>query len=172
MCTTVMTVAAVVGLSACSSGGPAGGGAAEGWTEVKVGRLTLERPADWTEKSPTGEAWDTKYVGDGIELQVSGEFSDDPTANAALSRLDLPATLRLEGYKGGGMQDLEVEGADSAIRSDFTFTHEKETWEGTWVIAGQWPHPQTAAVAINGANPDPETVRHIIESLTFEKKQG
>ncbi|MFW5473228.1 hypothetical protein ACOCJ5_07970 [Knoellia sp. CPCC 206450] len=159
------------GLTACSGGAADSGGASQGWTKVTIGQLTLERPAAWSEADPSGETWDKRFVGEGVEMQVSGEFSEDPTASAALSRLDLPAMTGLEGYDGGGAKKVEVEGADTAIRSDFTYT-DGGPRKGVWLIVGQYPHPRTSAVSITGEKLDEATVAHIVDSMTWEKKSS
>lgn len=164
----VLALTSVLGLMAvagCS-------GSDEGWTELTVGHLTVERPSTWTEQTPSGKTWTKKFTGDSLELQISGLFSEDPTASAAVSRLDLPAMVGLEGYDGGAVVKATVPGADTAVRSDFTYTDKGVTKKGIWVIAGQWPYPETSAIAITGENLDGDTVRHIIESLKFTKKQG
>lgn len=159
-------------LAACNADGPSGTDAAGGWTRVTVGQLSLERPSDWAEKPATGERWTTRFVGDAVELQVAPELSEDPTASAALSRLDLPAMTALDGYDGGGATRIEVEGADTAIRSDFTFTDGGASKKGVWLIVGQYPYPRTAAVSLTGASLDEATVAHVIDSMTFEKKSS
>jgi len=156
---------AALALTACSDGGSG--------QKVTVGHLTVTVPKGWTEKKASGK-WDKTFVGDGLELRISGTFSDDPTASAAYGRLDLPATLGLKDYQSEGVHqpDVEVEGADTSMRSDFTYTDAGTPKEGCWVIAGQWPHPSTAAIALSGKSLDNEVVTSIIESLRFEKTTG
>lgn len=163
---------ALVTLTGCGKGGSGSGEAGPGWTKVTVGQLTFERPSDWAEEPPVGENWDKRFVGKDIELQVNGEFSEDPTASAALSRLDLPAMQGLDGYDGGGADRIDVEGADTAIRSNFTFKDGKVSKKGAWLIAGQYPYPRTSVISIVGAHLDEATVSHIVESMTFAKKQS
>ena len=148
------------------------GGPDAGWASAEVGHLTLEHPSDWREEPPTGDLFTKRWVGDSMEIQVSGAFSEDPTASAALSRLDLPATVGLTGYEGGAVQNATVEGADSAVRSDFTFTQDGATRHGVWVVAGQYPYPSTAAVTITGETLDPQVVQHVVDTLKFTKTQG
>lgn len=138
-----------------------------------MGHLTVTVPKGWTEKKATGK-WDKKFVGDGLELQISGTFSDDPTAAGAYGRLDLPATLGLQDYQSKGVHqpDVEVKGADTSMRGDFTYTDDGAAKEGCWVIAGQWPHPSTAVIALSGKSLDRKVVTSIIESLQFEKTTG
>ncbi|KGN37569.1 hypothetical protein [Knoellia subterranea] len=168
----VATLVAFATTSCAGGGSDDSTGSADGWTKVTVGQLTLERPSDWTEEAPTGEKWTKRFVGDGVELQVAGEFSEDPTASAALSRLDLPAMVGLENYDGGGATKVDVKGADTAVRSDFTFSDAGTAKKGVWLIAGQYPYPRTSAVSITGSSLEDSTVAHIVESLSYEKKNS
>ena len=160
----LLTAGAVLALTACSDGSD---------QDVTVGHLTVTVPKGWVEKKATGK-WDKKFVGDGLELQISGTFSDDPTASAAHGRLDLPAMLELPDYDSKGVHepDVEVEGADTSMRADFTYTDDGAPKEGCWVIAGQWPYPSTAAIALSGKSLDRKVVTAIIDSLHFEKTAG
>lgn len=163
----VLAAVGLMVLTACSGPSDAGGG-----DTVTVGHLTVTVPSGWTEGEASGP-WDQKFAGDGYELQISGTFSDDPTASAAFPRLDLPATLELPGYQDQGVHepDIEIPGADSSMRRDFTYTDGSTTMEGTWVIAGQWPYPSTAAISLTGASLEPEVVDPILDSLRFTKTQ-
>lgn len=169
---TIAGLLGVLGLAACGQGGSGDADAAAGWTRVTVGQLSLERPSDWTEEPASGERWTKRFVGKGIELQVAGELSEDPTASAALSRLDLPAMQGLDNYDGGGATRIEVEGADTAIRSDFTYTDGGTSKKGVWLIAGQYPYPRTSAISLTGATLDEATVAHIVDSMTYDKKNS
>lgn len=154
----VVVLATGVALAGC-------GGADD---KVTVGHLTFTVPEGWEEQEADGD-WDVKFVGDGMELQVAGEFSEDPTASAAYSRLDLPAMVNLEGYQPDGIGTLEVEGADTALRADFTYADAGEPRDGLWVVAGQYPYPSTAALALSGPELDEEIVTELLASLTFTK---
>lgn len=161
------------GTSAGGSGGTVGGsGGSDGWTRVTDQHLTFEHPSDWTSQPPSGEKWTHRFVGDGMEMQVSGLFSEDVTASGALSRLDLTAMVGLEQYDGGGKTFIEVDGADSALRSDFTFSDGGKARRGVWLLAGQFPYPATGAISITGEQLDPEVVSHVADTLTFNRKQG
>lgn len=162
---------AVTGCSGGGSGG-ASSGSSDGWTTVTDQHLTFQHPSGWTSQPPSGEKWTHRYVGDGMEMQVSGRFSEDVTASGALSRLDLPAMVGLDQYDGGGKDFLEVEGADSALRSDFTYSDGGKARKGVWLIAGQFPYPATGAISITGDRIDEEVVTHVAETLTFNRKQG
>lgn len=165
----VMVSGLVLAVAGCSGSDEAGGGD----REVTVGHLTVTVPAGWTEQDARG-TWDRGFAGDGLELQISGTLSEDPTASAAYSRLDLPATMELPGYRSGGVHqpDVEVEGADTSMRADFTYMVEGAQREGAWVIAGQWPHPSTAAIALTGESLESDVVQSIIDSLRFTRTQG
>ncbi|NHA69448.1 hypothetical protein [Phycicoccus flavus] len=161
----VLAGALVLGAGGCS-------GPDDGWTEVEVGHLTAQYPSDWTEEPPTGDVFTKRFVGQDMEIQISGRFSEDPSASAAFGRLDLPATVGLRGYSSGGTQNATVEGADTALRSDYTFEDEGTTKRGVWVVAGQYPYPATAVVSISGATLDPQVVQHVVDTLTFTKTAG
>ena len=162
--------ALALALTGCSTTDGSGG---DGAREVTVGHLTVTVPAGWSEEEPDG-TWDRKFAGDGVELQIAGTFSEDPTASAARARLDLPATVELPGYESRGIHEppVEVAGADTSLRTDFTYEDEGTTKEGAWVIAGQWPYPSTAAIALSGESLDVPEVESVIESLTFTKTSG
>ena len=146
------------------------GDAPEGWTEVTDSRITVQHPTDWATQPPSGEKWTHRFVGDGMEMQVSGAFSDDVTAAGALSRLDLQAMVGLDGYVDGGYDAIEVEGADSALRSDFTYDDDGTPMKGVWLVAGQWPYPATAAVTITGEQLDEAVIEHVVSTMTFNRR--
>lgn len=146
------------------------GDAPEGWVEVTDERLTVQRPAGWASEPPSGEKWTHRFVGDGMEMQVSGSFSDDEVASFALSKLDLTAMVELDGYDGGGADAIEVEGADSALRSDFTYEVDGTPMKGVWVVAGQWPHPAIAVVTITGERLDEAVIQHVMDTMTYNRR--
>lgn len=162
---------ALVSVLVATLAGCTGSGAGDG-EEVTVGQLSLTVPEGWSEESASGK-WDQKFVGDGIELQVSGSFSKDPNASTAFSRLDLPATTQLSDYsQTKALESAEVEGADSSVRADFTYTEQGSRMEGIWVIAGQWPYPSTAAIALTGESLDSTEVKAVLDSMEFTKQEG
>ena len=166
--TLALTVAAGAG---CSGGSESSSGdAPAGWTSVTDERITVQHPSDWASEPPSGETWTHRFVGDGMEMQVAGSFSDDETASFALSRLDLPAMVELDGYVGGGATAIEVEGADSALRSDFTYEVDGTQMKGVWLIAGQWPNPGTAVVTITGERLDDAVIEHVVDTMTFNRR--
>ena len=165
--TLALTVAAGAG---CSGGSESSSGdAPAGWTSVTDERITVQHPSDWASEPPSGETWTHRFVGDGMEMQVAGSFSDDETASFALSKLDLPAMVELDGYVGGGATAIEVEGADSALRSDFTYEVDGTPMKGVWLIAGQWPNPGTAVVTITGERPHDAVLGPVPATMTFNR---
>lgn len=164
----LLMAGALLALAGCS-----GSDAPAGAQEVTVGHLSVTVPEGWTEE-PAKDPWDTKFVGDGYELQIAGTFSDDPSAVAAYPRLDLPAMLKLPDYESKGVHKppVTVEGSDSSTRRDFTYTDDGTAMEGMWVIAGQWPYPSTAAIALSGRSLEDEVVEPLVESLRFDKTLG
>lgn len=157
--------------AACSGGSESSSGdAPDGWTTVTDERITVQHPSDWASEPPSGKPWTHRFVGDGMEMQVAGAFSDDETASFALSKLDLPAMVELDGYDGGGATAIEVEGADSALRSDFTYEVDGTPMKGVWLIAGQWPNPGTAVVTITGERLDDAVIEHVVDTMTFNRR--
>lgn len=146
------------------------GDAPAGWTAVTDNRITVQHPSSWETQPPSGEKWTHRFVGDGMEMQVSGSFSDDETASFALSKLDLPAMVQLDGYDGGGADAIEVDGADTALRSDFTYEVDGTPMKGVWLIAGQWPYPATAVVTITGERLDEAVIQHVVDTMSFNRR--
>lgn len=170
----VLAAPLVLGLlvtAGCADGSDSSSGdAAAGWTGVTDNRITVQRPAGWQTQPPSGEKWTHRFVGDGMEMQVSGAYSDDVTASGARSRLDLQAMVGLDGYVDGGVDAISVEGADSAVRSDFTYEVDGTPMKGVWLIAGQWPYPATAVVSITGETLDEVVIELVVETMTFNRR--
>lgn len=144
-----------------------------GWTTVEAGQLRLERPTRWTPTPSQGDVWTLGFAGDGVELRIAPQFSEDPTAAAAFSRLDLPSSVgTLDDYTGGGLKRFPVEGADTGVRADLTYRDGEKTLRGIWIIAGQYPYPRTVAITLSGEQLPDETVQRILGSLRFSKKAG
>lgn len=109
---------------------------------MAVGHLSVSVPDGWKEESASGK-WDKKFVGDGIELQVSGSFSTDPRASAAFSRLDLSATTQLSDYKQTkALENADLKGADSSVRADFSYPDDGTSMEGSGLSPGHGRIPQ------------------------------
>lgn len=160
-------LALTVALTGCGVG--PGGSSDE---ETTVGHLTVTVPDGWTEEEGSGK-WDKKFVGDGIEMQVSGTFSKDPSATTAFSRLDLPATTQLSDYRQTQpLENPEIDGADTSVRADYSYSDDGRRMEGVWIIAGQWPDPSTAVISLSGESLESSEVKSIVDSLEFEKSEG
>lgn len=162
----------VAGLSACGSepSGPAPGkaDAKVAYTTVEAGHLTVEYPSSW-KKIDTTKPWTVGVAGDGMQLQVAGEFSEDQGSFPALARLDLPATLKLAGYTPVETTDITVDGAYDAMYRKYTYTNEGQTYHGIWILASQWPYPAVGVVSISGPKLDDGVVNQVIKTLTFKK---
>ena len=143
-----------------------------GWTKVDAGQLSLERPAGWRSIASADAAWPLAFTGVGMEMRIAPQFSEDPLAAAAYDRLDLPARVGLSGYAPSGAKTFEVPGADTAVRSDFTYTDAGTPRHGIWIIAGQYPFPRTSAVAITGERLDDTIVQRILSSLRYTKQNS
>lgn len=137
--------------------------------EVTVGHLTLDVPEGMTERAPEGDRFDKRFVGDGIEVQVSGAFSDAPDASDA--RMEIVSIMsQTEDYESKGVEQLDIEGADTSVRTDTSYTDDDGTTQQViWVLAAQRRHSSTAAISISGTDLDEDAVSEIIDAVSFEK---
>lgn len=157
---TLCLPALLLAVTACG-----GSGASAGWTEETVGQLVVQRPQDWEPGPDVEEPWTHSWTGDGMTMQVSGEFSDDVGAYAGLARLDLPATMNLPDYEPESTQQVAVEGAYDAVIRRYTYTDDGQPREGAWIVASQWPEPLIVVVSLSGESLDDEVVQKVQESM-------
>lgn len=165
----IAAMAAGVLMTTGCSGGLFSKGPADGYTREEVGHLILERPSGWQESTPSGEKWTKAWSGDGMEMQVAGEFSEDVGAQSTLARLDLPATMGLKGYTPEGTDTIKVDGAYDAIRRYYSFDADGKRQEGVWIVATQFPYPSTGVISISGENLDETVVRQVTDSLKWKE---
>lgn len=152
-----LTMAA--GMSGCGKDGE----------ETTVGHWVINHPDSWQEVTPLGKPWTAAYKVEDMEVQVAGEFSDDPTPLAALGRLDLPATLKLEGYETVRTDDVTIDDATGAMVRYYTYKADGQTRNGVWIVASQFPYPASAVISISGKTLDEEAVQDLLDDLTFVK---
>lgn len=136
---------------------------------VENGHLSVEYPATWTKMSQLSPPWKVGFEGDGMQMQVAGQFSDDVGSFSALARLDLPASLKLPGYKPVETEDISVPGAYNALYRKYTYTDAGTSRQGIWILASQWPYPAVAAVSVSGVKLDDDVVNQIMKSMSFKK---
>lgn len=165
---------AVLGATACSSttdGPRPGGTGSTAYTTVTEGHLTARIPASWRKSTDVAEPFTVEYFGDGMEVRLAGEFSDDTGAYSALGRLDLPAGLHLDGYRPVQTGKIAVHGAYDAVERSYTYRDGGTARRGVWVVATQWPYPATAVLSISGTTLDDDVVAYLTRTLELRTYQ-
>lgn len=154
------------GLSACSDPGAAA------YTEVSVGKLTVDRPAGWNTEMTVEEPWTQGFrlAPDSVEqMQVSGDFGEYPTAAAAMGTLIGQAQVGLKGFEVVESRDVEIKGATTGRVTRFTITDNTGSQlSGEWFVAAHWPYPQSVAVSVLQPQFDAELERRILESMELK----
>ena len=157
---------ALSGLTACTD--PDGAA----YTEVTVGKLTVDRPAGWATEMPVEAPWTAGFrlAPDSVEqLQVSGDFGEHPTAAAAMGTLVGQAQVGLKGFEVVESRDVEIEGATTGRVTRYTITDNTGSQlSGEWFVAAHWPYPQSVAVSVLQPQFDPELERRILESMELK----
>lgn len=159
-------------VAACS-----GDGAPAGWTTTEVGSLSLAHPPDWDVREPVegSEFWQVQVqdaAGDDatVQLLLGPDYGTEPTAAEASARLVAPAQLGVpfEGWRSDGRTDVEVPGADTAERWDFTYRGEGgDRISGVWVFVAD-SAGRSAAIQLTGAPLDEGVVFDVVSSLRFD----
>jgi hypothetical protein len=90
---------------------------------------------------------------------------------AALGRLDLPATLKLDGYEPVRTDDLEIKDSSGAMARYYTYQDKGAAKNGVWIVASQFPYPASAVISISGTRLDDQAIQDLIDDLTFVKNQ-
>lgn len=160
----VLLLTTLIICSACSR---------ETGTTAESGHWKIKLDDSWSETEPLGDPWTLAYENnDGVTLQIAGVFSDDILSRSALSRLDLPAMTNLVDYEVESVQELDIEDASDAVTQRVTYSDSGEPAEAVWIIASQWPYPETAALALSGKSVPQSTVDELIVNLDFVTTTG
>jgi hypothetical protein len=125
---------------------------ASAYTEVTVGKLTVDRPSDWATELAVEEPWTQGFrlAPDSVEQQqVSGDFGEYPTAAAAMGTLIGQAQVGLKGFEIVESRDVEIKGATTGRVTRYTITDNTGSQlSGEWFVAAHWPFPQSVAVSV------------------------
>lgn len=118
------------------------------------GRASVEVPEGWTE-TRVDDTFDLRYLsGEGETdplLSLAGDFGRFRMSRAAASTLIAQIQMGTPGFTIHSQEDVDVEGADNAVRVDFAWGTEEDggVFEGMWVLAvGDDGH--TIALAYSG----------------------
>ena len=123
-----------------------------------TGRAQVEVPEGWTE-ARVDDVFDLRYLsGEGARdplLSLSGGYGRFQGARAGASTLIAQIQMGTPGFTIHGQDDIEVPGADSAVRVDFSFgTPEEEdgVFDGMWIVAVDSSDGHTIALALSGGD--------------------
>lgn len=144
-----------------------------------TGRAQVAVPEGWTE-SRVDDVFDLRYLAGEAEtdplLSVSGDFGQFHGARAAVSTLIAQIQMGTPGFTIHSQQDIEVPGASSGVRVDFSWGTEEDggLYDGTWLVATDSAAQQSIAVAISGGQGelDEDDVEAIAESFTMLPAAG
>ena len=145
---------------------------AASYTEVTVGKLTVDRPATWGTEMTVEDPWTQGFrlAPNSVEqLQVSGDFGEYPTAAAAMGTLVGQAQVGLKDFQIVESRDVEIKGATTGRVTRFTITDNSGSQlSGEWFVAAHWPYPQSVAVSVLQPQFDADLERRILDSMELE----
>ncbi len=130
------------GVSACSDK------PSEGWKQLEGDRLTLEVPG----------------------VQVADPYDNSRIVSSALGNMQFAANRQMEGFTPSKVQDIEVDGADTAVFQEFSYKDEGKPATGAWIVVGQSQPPTTAIVTVSGTKADDDLITHVKDSLEYERR--
>lgn len=141
----------------------------DGYVSETVGRLTIDRPAGWDLEASVETPWNKGFrdAPDVPEqLWISGDFGSYATAAQGMGTLVGRAQVGVPGFSVTESREITVKGATTAQLTRFTITDKDAgTLSGLWIVAAHWPYPQSVAVSVQAATPDPTLERQLIESM-------
>lgn len=172
----VAAAAALVVVTA-ATGACGGDGAPAGWTTTEAGSLTVAHPAGWEVREPVegSEFWQVRLedaAGDDatVQLLLGPDYGEEPTAAEASARLVAPAQVGVpfDGWRSEGRAEVDVRGADTAERWDFTYAGEAgDRVRGVWVFMAD-SAGRSAAVQLTGAPWDEGVAFDVVAGLRFD----
>ncbi|WP_068249266.1 hypothetical protein [Janibacter corallicola] len=149
-------------VSACSDA------PSDGWKRLEGDRLTLEVPQGFTEGEGASEKWNLAVRDDGVSVQVADPYDNSRILSSALGNMQFAANRQMEGFTPGKVQDIEVEGADTALFQEFSYKDEGKPATGAWIAVGQSQPPTTVIVTVSGTEADDDLITHVKDSLEYE----
>ncbi|WP_380165200.1 hypothetical protein [Jannaschia sp. R86511] len=168
-------------LGAVVLAGCGGPGVPAGWTEQEVGGVTVAHPEDWVPLPEaalgSGELWrvglqdaptDAEAT---VQLLVGPDLGEHRYAAEAMGVLSAGAVIGLpfEDWRSEGRSELDVPGATSAERWDFSYEGDPGGGrvEGVWVVVADVEDRRTGGIQLTGDPLDPEVVADVVDSLRF-----
>jgi len=117
------------------------------------GRASVDIPAGWEETQ--GDAtftlrYEQPESATHEAIGIADDFGRFQGARAGASIFIAQAQLQLEGFCIVSQEDIDVPGASSGVRVDFTFGPDGETSDGMWLVAVDNSDGHSIAVAYSG----------------------
>lgn len=158
-----MTTLVLLGATSCSDP------EAAAYVAVENAKLRVDRPSAWTTPIAVEAPWTQGFrsAPDSVDqMQVSGDFGEYVTAAQAMGTLIGQAQIGLREFTVVQTRDVAVKGATTAQLVQYTITDNVGSQvSGEWIVAVQWPYPQSVAVSILKPLPDVELERRILDSM-------
>ena len=126
---------------------------------VRSGRLETGVPDGWTQTSDTDGQFTHRFVagpGEGQPtLALSPEFGNFSTARVGMTALIGDIQIGTPGFRVLRTTDIDVPGATSAVRLDFSYGTEETrgVFGGTWIVAADERTNDAVAVALSAPAP-------------------
>lgn len=144
-------------------------------TTIETENVSVDVPSSWVELPAEEQTiWDHVYADDADDptaiLRASSDMELATAADTSLGSLQ-GIMMFGEGYEDFSTvdnSDVDIDRADRALRSDFTFADEDGTArEGHWWLMSSRSNGITSGVELTGADLDPELVSAVEESVDY-----
>lgn len=143
-----------------------------------TGRLKVTPPDGWQEVVGNDDVFALRYTQSDEEnaptLALAGDFGEFGEARAGLSLLIGDIQTGTPGFRVKATTDIDVPGATSAVRLDFTYGTEDTNgvFEAVWIVAADKNTHQSIALALSGSQLDPALLQQVQSSLVMLPAAG
>lgn len=165
----LLALSLVMGMAGCSDPD------SKDWVQVSSGRLTVDRPADWSTTMKVTKPWTAGYQPSAKsveQFQVSGNFGDYNTAAEATGVLIGKAQVSLDGFTIVETRDIKIPGATTARVVRYTISdNNNQTINGEWIVGAHYPYPQSVAVSILSTTYNRDLEQRVIATMKMKPKQ-
>lgn len=167
-----LLVASVAVVAAC---GLVGAPDPAGTTKATVGAVTVHYPDGWAvlpaADRPQGWAWaaqDRPGTAGTVQVAVNGDFSALDVDFATASLLSGAQIGTYQDFTPQAGREIEVHGADRALRTDFGYRVDKVAYQASWLVA-RGDGPRTVAVQVSGREPvDEKLIATVIDGMDLK----
>lgn len=167
------------GLAVAGCGGPQ---VPAGWTQQEFGGVSVAHPDGWAdlpeEALGSGEFWQAglqdapEDAEASVQLLVGSDLGEFRYAAEGMGVLSAGAQLGVpfEGWRSEGRAEIEVPGASTAERWDFSYDGAADGGRvrGVWVVVADADQRRAGAIQITGDPLDEQVVFDVVSSLRFD----